>query len=146
LTFQGVYRIDPSGGALTLLVDDFDKPNGLCFSADEGLLFVNDTNHAHIRVFQVDPGGTLSGGRVWAELAGDGEGVADGMKLDRDGNLYSCGPGGIHVFAPDATCLGVIGLPEKVANFTWGGAGRRTLFIAASTSLYALETLVPGMR
>lgn len=146
LAFQGVYRIDPAGGGLTLLVDDFDKPNGLCLSADEALLFVNDTNRAHIRVFEVGPGGALGGGRVWAALSGGGEGVADGMKLDRDGNLYCCGPGGIHVFAPDAACLGVLGLPEKVANFTWGGAERRTLFITASTSLYALETLVPGMR
>jgi gluconolactonase len=143
LSFQGVYRIDPDRAALTLLVDDFDKPNGLCFSADESRLFINDTDRAHIRVFQVAPDGTLSGGQVWAELVGTGEGVADGMKIDRDGNLYSCGPGGIHVFAGDATCLGVIGLPEKVANFAWGGGDGRTLFVAASTSLYALAMQVP---
>ncbi|HEU5097856.1 MAG TPA: SMP-30/gluconolactonase/LRE family protein [Roseiflexaceae bacterium] len=144
LSFQGVYRIDPDRAALTLLVDDFDKPNGLCFSSDESRLFVNDTDRAHIRVFEVAPDGTLGGGQVWAELAGRGEGVADGMKIDRDGNLYCCGPGGIHVFAPDATCLGVIGFPEKVANFTWGGANRRTLFVTASTSLYTHDMPIPG--
>jgi gluconolactonase len=144
LSFQGIYWIDPGRPALTLLVDDFDKPNGLCFSPDETRLFVNDTNRAHIRVFEVAPDGILSGGQVWAELVGRGEGVADGMKIDCDANLYCCGPGGIHVFAPDATCLGVIGLPEKVANFNWGGVDRRTLFVAASTSLYALDMHVPG--
>jgi gluconolactonase len=144
LSFQGVYRIDPDRAELMLLVDDFTKPNGLCFSPDESRLFVNDTERAHIRVFDVAADGTLSGGQVWAELAGRGEGVADGMKIDRDGSLYCCGPGGIHVFAPNATCLGVIGFPEKVANFTWGGADHRTLFAAASTSLYALDMRVPG--
>jgi gluconolactonase len=143
LAFRGVYRIDIDGG-LTLLVDDFAKPNGLCFALDEARLFVNDTDRAHIRVFDVLPNGTLANGRVWAELVADGEGVADGMKLDAQGNLYSCGPGGIHVFAPDATSLGVLRLPEKVANFAWGDTDRHTLYITASTSLYALHTLVPG--
>lgn len=145
LPFRGVYAIAPDG-TLTLLVDDFSKPNGLCFDADERHLFVNDTDRAHIRVFDLRDDGTLVNGRLWAELTGTGEGVADGMKIDAQGNIYCCGPGGIHVVAADATSLGVLHLPEKVANFAWGDADRGTLYITASTSLYALPTLVPGYR
>lgn len=144
LTFQGVYRIDPHSGALMLLVDDFAKPNGLCFSLDDTQLFINDTNRAHIRVFDVQSDGTLANGRLWANLVGSGAGVADGMKVDCDGNLYCCGPGGIHVFAPDATSLGVIRLPEYVANFAWGEEDLSTLYVTASTSVYVLPTLVAG--
>ena len=144
LTFQGVYRIEPDGGALTLLVDDFDRPNGLCFSVDERRLFVNDTNRGHIRVFDVRPNGTLTNGRVWAETQGEGKGAPDGMKIDSEGHLYCTGPGGIHVFDPEATCLGVIRVPENAANFTWGDDDLRSLFIAASTSLYRVRVKVPG--
>ena len=90
------------GGKLTLLADDFGQPNGLCFSRDETQLFVNDTERQHIRVFDVRPDGTLANSRVWAETNGEGPGAPDGMKIDSAGNLYCCGPGGIHVFSPDA--------------------------------------------
>jgi gluconolactonase len=141
-----VYRLDPKGQSLTLLVDDFSKPNGLCFSLDETLLFVNDTNRGHIRVFDVQPDGTLSNGRVWAELEGEGVGVADGMKFDQAGNLYCCGPGGVHVFEADANPLGVIRMPEHTANFAWGDDDLCRLYITASTTLYRLRTEVPGLR
>lgn len=144
LGFRGVYRIEPDGGRLTLLADDFAQPNGLCFSRDEKLLFVNDTERQHIRVFEVAADGTLRNGRVWAQTTGEGAGAPDGMKLDSAGNLYCCGPGGIHVFAPDATCLGVIRTPEYTANFCWGDDGFRSLFIAASTSIYRIRVAVPG--
>ena len=146
LDVRGVYRLDPDGGDLRLLVDDFDQPNGLTFSLDERRLFINDTMRAHIRVFEVDAGGGLSNGRVWAELSGDREGLADGMKIDSGGNLYTAGPGGVQVFAPDATCLGVIHVPQGVANFTWGDADLCTLFINAGTSLYRTRVNVPGRR
>lgn len=145
LPFRGVYRIGLDG-VLTLLVDNFSKPNGLCFDAGEQRLFINDTDRAHIRVFDIQPNGILANGRLWAELTGDGEGVADGMKIDAEGNVYCCGPGGIHIFDTNAKCLGVLRLPEKVANFAWGDERRQTLYITASTSLYALPTLVPGFR
>jgi gluconolactonase len=144
LGFQGVYRIDPRDGGLTLLADDFGQPNGLCLSLDLARLYVNDTERAHIRVFDLGADGTLSGGRVWATLEGEGDGAADGMKIDRDGNLYCCGPGGIHVFAPDAACLGVIPVPEWTANFCWGSDDLQSLLITASTSLYRIRTKVPG--
>jgi gluconolactonase len=144
LGFRGVYRIEQDGRRLTLLADDFAQPNGLCFSRDERQLFVNDTDRQHIRVFDVASDGTLRNSRVWAETTGEGAGAPDGMKFDRDGNLYCCGPGGIHVFAPDATCLGVIRVPEYTANFCWGDDDLRSLFITASTSLYRIRVAVPG--
>ena len=142
LTFQGVYRA--ADGALTLLADDFAQPNGLCFSLDEKHLFVNDTSRQHIRVFDVQADGRLANGRIWASTTGEGPGAPDGMKIDSAGNLYSCGPGGIHVFAPDATALGVIKAPQPTANFCWGDDDRRSLFITASTSVYRTRVKVPG--
>ena len=144
LPFQGVYRLDTDSGDLTLLADDFDQPNGLCFSADESRLFVNDTMKGHIRLFDVAADGTVSNSRVWAEVTGDREGVCDGMKLDSRGHLYTTGPGGIHVFAPDASSLGIIYMPESAANFCWGEDDLRSLFITASTSLYRVRVMVPG--
>lgn len=144
LDFRGVYRLDPESGDLTLLASDFDQPNGLCFSADESQLFVNDTMKNHIRVFDMNADGSVSNSRVWAELTGDREGVADGMKIDSKGNLCTTGPGGIHYFAPDATSLGVIYVPEGVTNFTWGEDDLCSIFITAATSLYRVRVLVPG--
>lgn len=145
LPFRGVYRLDGDCAEPVLLSDDFQKPNGLCFSVDQRRLLVNDTDRAHIRVFDMHEL-TPVGGAVWAELRGDGEGVADGMKVDSVGNVYCCGPGGIHVFDGDARCLGVLRMPEKTANFAWGDHDFQTLFITASTSLYALRTKLPGHR
>ena len=144
LDFRGVYRAEPDGQPLTLLADDFAQPNGLCFSLDERQLFVNDTDRKHIRIFDVKPDGTLANGRVWAETVGEGAGAPDGMKLDSEGNLYCCGPGGIHVFDPSAACLGVIRVPEYTANFAWGDDDLRSLFITASTSLYRIRVKVAG--
>ena len=147
LGFRGVYRLEGrSAGAAAspqLLADDFAQPNGLCFSADERELFVNDTERMHIRVFEVRADGTLAGGRVWATLEGDGDGAPDGMKFDSAGNLYCCGPGGIHVFDRAAQRLGVIRVPRVTANFTWGEDGR-SLFITASEALYRIRVRVPG--
>jgi gluconolactonase len=149
LDFRGVYRLlpDPGDGSahqLSLLAGDFGQPNGLCFSLDGKRLFVNDTEQGHIRVFDMKTDGTLAGGEVWAETVGEGDGAPDGMKIDSQGNVYCCGPGGIHVFSPDAQCLGVINVPEYTANFAWGDADACSLYITASTSLYRMRTRVPG--
>ncbi len=144
VAFQAVFRLDLDTGALTLVADDFDQPNGLCFSRDETQLFVNDSPRGHIRVFAVLPDGGLRGGAVWAEVRGTGPGVPDGMKLDAAGNLYCAGPGGIHVFDPHAVCLGVIRVPEQAANFCWGGDDWRDLFICASTTLWRVRVQVAG--
>jgi gluconolactonase len=146
LSIQGVYRIEGDGSRLTLLVDDFLQPNGLCFSFDATRLFVNDTERQHIRVFNIGPAGGVTGGGVWAKTEGEGPGAPDGMKIDSRGNVYCCGPGGIHVFEPLGNSLGVIHTPEPCANFAFGDDDLRTLFITASSSLYRMRVRVPGLR
>jgi gluconolactonase len=152
LDFQGVYRIPPGGGPndLQLLVDDFKQPNGLCFSPDESLLYINDTDRAHIRVFDVGSDHQLSNDRVFAENIGDGDlakgGLVDGMKLDEHGNVYVTGPDGVWIFAPGGEHLGVIEVPESVGNINWGGDNWRSLFIPASTSVYRVQMNVAGNR
>ena len=124
-------------------------PNGLCFSLDESKLFVNDTRRDHIRVYDVTPEEKVTGGEVWAKTTPGPEGVEgypDGMKIDSMGNLYCTGPGGIHVFTPDATCMGVIRTPEKPSNMTWGGHDMQTLFMSAFTSIYHTRVKIPGRK
>jgi gluconolactonase len=149
LDFQGVYRIPPGGGQLQLLADDFEQPNGLCFSPDESLLYVNDSPRAHVRVFKVQPDGTLANGRMFFENIGQGvieEGIPDGMKCDELGNIYVSGPGGVWVISPEAAHLGIIRIPENVGNLNWGGEGWKTLYVAASTSVYRIQMKVAGNR
>ena len=143
LPFQGVYRIDPEG-ELTLLVDDFSKPNGLCFSNDEKYLFINDTDRQHIRRFRVEDDGSINDGELWAELYGAEDGVADGMKFDSQAHLFCSGPGGIQVFDEEANLLGRLLTPEVAANFTWGDSDLCSLYMTATTSLYRLRVKVPG--
>lgn len=148
LDFRGVYRVGPDG-ELRLMVaeDEFDMPNGLCFSPDATRLYVNDSPRAHIKVFDVDSDGALHGGRILADSIGRGiseEGVPDGMKCDQLGNVWVAGPGGVWVFDPDGTHLGVVQLPEVVANFTWGGPDLRDLYFCASTTLHRVRTKVAG--
>src|SRR5207253_4331964 len=103
LDFQGVYRIPAGGGDLQLLVDDFKQPNGLCFSPDESLLYINDTEGAHIRVFDVAANGSIENSRMFAERIGDGDlakgGLVDGMKCDERGSIWVTGTAGIWVFS-----------------------------------------------
>jgi gluconolactonase len=140
----GVYRVDPRDGTLIRLADDFSAPNGLCFIENETALLVNDSDRGHIRRFE-KKGLALSGGDVWAEVRGTGKGVPDGMKVDSAGNVFCCGPGGVHVFDSSATPLGVILIPEETANFNWGDDDLRTLYITAYTGLYSCRLRVPGL-
>lgn len=144
LAFQGVYRISPQG-ELRLLIDDFAEPNGLCFSPDESLLYINDTERKHIRVFDVTDDGGIANGRVFFTESGTG-GVPDGMKVDERGTVYCTGPGGIWIISPAGEHLGVIEVPEQTANLNWGGEQWRTLYITASTSIYRIPTRVGGNR
>jgi gluconolactonase len=150
LDFQGVYRIAPGGGDPQLLVDDFDQPNGLCFSTDESLLYINDTTRAHIRVFDVAGDGTISNSRVLAEGIGSGSleigDLVDGMKLDERGNVWVTGPGGVCVFDPDGNHIGTVEVPENVGNINWGGSSWNELFIPATTSMYRIQCKVSGNR
>ena len=118
LGFQGVYRIPPGGGDLELMVDkdEFDMPNGLCFSPDESLLYINDTPRAHIKVWDADADGNISNGRMFFDGIGAGvieEGIPDGMKCDEHGNIWVTGPGGIWVISAEGEHLGTILRPGE---------------------------------
>jgi len=146
LGFQGVYRIAPGGGEPELLVDrfTFNQPNGLCFSPDERLMYVNDTDQTNIRVYQVAPDGRLTNGRVFASGIRDPlkPGVPDGMKCDARGNVWVTAPGGVWVYEPGGRLIGTVSVPEMVANLHWGGEDWRTLFLCATTSVYSVQTKV----
>jgi gluconolactonase len=150
LDIQGVYRIPPGGGELQCLADDFAQPNGLCFTADETLLYVNDTDRAHIRVFDVAADGTLQNGRVFADGIGtaslEAGDLVDGMKLDERGNVWVTGPGGVCVFDPKGEHIGTVEVPEPVGNINWGGPEWNWLLIAATTSVYRVICKVSGNR
>lgn len=145
LPFQGVYRISPDGRTMNLLADDFEKPNGLAFSPDEKLLYIDDTDRVHVRVFDVKPDGTITNGRLFADLKGDEPGNVDGMKVDFQGNVYVTGPGGISIFDPEGRKLGRIDMPEVAANLAWGDDDWKTLYITASTSLYRIKLGIKGI-
>lgn len=149
-TSRNVYRLDPSTGELSVMVDDFLQPNGLCFSPDERLLYVADSGASHkpdaprhIRVFDVTDGKRLTNGRVFAHID---KGIPDGMRTDMEGNLWSSAADGVHCFHPDGTLLGKILVPQAVANLTFGGPRKNRLFITASTSLYAIYTATRGAQ
>ncbi|MDJ0573225.1 MAG: galactose-1-epimerase [Pleurocapsa sp. MO_192.B19] len=145
LGFYGVYRLAPDG-TLTLLVDDFVRPNGIVFSTDETKLYVNDSEEGHIRVFDVKPDGTLENGKLFAELEPPSqEGAADGMKVDIKGNIYSTGPGGVWVFDPSGNLLGIIEVPEAPANLAWGDNDYQTLYITARNGLYRVQLKIRGV-
>ena len=149
LDFQGVYRVPPGGGDPQLLVDDFETPNGLCFSPDESLLYINDSTRAQIRVFDVKPDGTITKSRMFYDDIGHGtveEGFPDGMKCDERGNIYVSGPDGVWVITPKGEHLGIIRIPEVVGNLTWGGPDWKTLYVAATTSVYRIQMKAAGNR
>ena len=146
---RGVYRIDPASGGITCVVDDFGQPNGLAFSPDETRLYIADSAASHdpaaprhIRVFDVQDDG-LTKGREFALIDA---GLADGIRVDTAGNLWSSAADGVHCFAPDGTRLGKIRVPQVVANLTFGGLRRNRLFIAATTSLYAIYVAATGQQ
>jgi gluconolactonase len=151
LGFQGVYKIAPGGGDPELVVgrDEYEQPNGICFSPGESLMYINDTPGAYIKVYDVNDDGSLSGGRMFFEGVGSGvieEGIPDGMKCDERGNIWVTGPGGIWVISAEGEHLGVVEVPENTGNLTWGGPDWRTLFIPSSTSLYSIRTKVGPRR
>ncbi len=151
-----VYRLDPDSGEAAIVADDFLRPNGLCFSPDEELLYIVDTGRSHdpdgpshIRVFDVTADNRLENGRVFVDM---NPGMADGIRCDEDGNLWAAagwaGPGfdGAHCYAPDGTRIGQIHLPEICANLCFGGAGKNRLFMASSQSIYAVYVETAGAQ
>ncbi|MAT15847.1 MAG: gluconolactonase [Planctomyces sp.] len=147
LDFCGVYRLSPDG-TLTLLTDEMTRPNGLAFSPDESKLYVaqSDPDAAIWKEFPVHPDGTLGEGKVFYDVTnevGKKPGLPDGLKVDANGNLFATGPGGVLIFSPDATLLGVIETGVPTANCGWGNDGS-TLYITADSHLLRLETKTKG--
>jgi gluconolactonase len=146
LGFHGVFRVPPDGGETELVVarDEFDQPNGLCFSPDESVLYINDAHR--VKAFDVASDGSLHHGRVFhSDMASDaipGDGNPDGMKCDEHGNVWCTARGGIWVIAPSGDLLGIIETPEVTANLAWGGPDWRSLYLCTSTTLHVLETKV----
>lgn len=144
IPFQGVYRLDESGG-LRLLTKELIQPNGLAFSPDGKHFYVDDDETRNIRVYDVAADGTLSNGRIFGEEpGGKNDGVPDGIKVDKSGNLFITGPKGIWVWDAKGNHLGTIVLPEQPANLTWGDDDYRTLYITATTSVYRLKMKAQG--
>ena len=145
IPFQGVYRLDDKGN-VRLLTKDLTQPNGLAFSPDGKLLYVDDSEKKNIRVYDVAADGSIGNGRIFGEEppSGKHEGVPDGMRVDRDGNLFVTGPKGIWVWDAKGNHLGTIVMPEQPANLNWGDKDYHTLYITATTSVYRLETKTHG--
>ena len=145
LGIRGVYRVDPDGG-IDLLVSDFIRPNGLAFSPDESVLYIDDSRRRHIRAFDVHADGALSNDRVFVDMNAPALGNPDGMKVDTQGNVYCCGAGGLWVMEATGNHLGTVELPELPANLAFSGRDIRTIYLTARTSLYSLQVNVPGIR
>jgi gluconolactonase len=146
-----VYRIDPDDGKVSIVADDFVRPNGIAFSPDEKLLYIADTGASHqkdgprhIRVFKVSEKGKLSGGKVFATCT---NGFFDGFRLDEQGRIWVGAGDGVHCYDPDGTLLGKVLIPETAtANVVFGGAKRNRLFIVATSSLYSILLMVNGVK
>jgi len=156
---EAVYRIDAASGKIDLVTDEIYKPNGLCFSPDYKKLYVADTGASHypeaphdIKVWNIDGGKRLSGGRSFAsmEMEGFNAGFADGIRADIQGNIWAGGGwvgegyDGVHVFAPDGGRIGLIPLPEICSNVCFGGKNRNRLFMTASQSVYSMYVRTQG--
>jgi len=145
LPFNGIFRLSPEG-KVELLNDQQTRPNGIAFSPDEKTLYVanSDPEHKVWMAYGVKDDGTIDAGRVFADVTAEtGKGLPDGLKLDKQGNLYLTGPGGVWVYAPDGTHLGTIQPEEVPANVGWGDDGK-TLYMTARTGLYRITLTAEG--
>ena len=148
IPFQGVYRLGVTGddkGSVRLLTKDLTQPNGLAFSPDGKRFYIDDSEQRNIRVYDVKADGSLANGHIFGEeRGGKHEGVPDGIKVDKNGNLFVTGPKGIWVWDAEGHHLGTIAMPEQPANLTWGGKDYHTLYITATTSVYRLDLKTQG--
>ena len=140
-----VFRFDPETGELRIVGDDFDRPNGLCFSPDESILYVADSGEPrHIRAFDVVDGEHISNGRIFAVVR---PGMPDGFRVDTRGNLFTSAWDGIQVYSPEGELLGKVLVPEeRTANCSFGGPDKSRLFITADRSLYSIKLNVTGAQ
>jgi gluconolactonase len=147
LDFCGVYRVSADLGSIHVLVWDFVVPNGLAFSPDERILYVNDSRRGHIRAFDVEESGLLAMAtdRVFATLQDERIGVPDGMKVDVEGNVYCTGPGGIWIFDRDGTHLGTVATGAQTTNVARGDDDWKTLYFTTWRTLGRIRMNIPGI-
>ncbi len=149
LPFSGVFGVTPAG-EIFLVTDELEGPNGLAFSPDEHHLYVGDWDLEHKAVvrYAIGPDGRPAGrGELLYDMtAAPGEDAIDGIKVDRQGNLYVCGPSGVWILSPAGEQLGLLKLPEDPHNLAWGDEDARGLYITALTSVYRIRLNVPGIR
>ena len=145
LDIQGVYRI-ALDGTLHLVTDDFVYPNGLCFSPDEKILYANGSRDKTVRAYDVQADDTLTNSRMFFDLSKDTRpGITDGMKVDTAGNVYTTGPGGIHIVSPQGKLLGRLLISEHCTNFCWGDDDWRSMYITSHESVFRTRIKIPGI-
>jgi gluconolactonase len=140
LDFSGVYARSPQGG-LKLLIRDFIKPNGLALSPDEQILYIADTEGAHLRAFQLAADGSLDKGSVLCDIP-----TPDGMKVDVKGNIWCTAGDGVRVISPSGELLQTIAFPQVPANCAFGEEDSQSLYVTARTAVYRIRTAIPGIR
>lgn len=157
LQVNGVYRIPnalqqktgapPDRAKLQLVIKDLSRPNGIVFSPDEKYLYVSDTATKHWMRYRVQPDGSVTDGMVFCDASSEhGPGQPDGIRVDKKGNIYGPGPGGVWIISPAGKHLGTIKVPQTVGNVTWGDKDDKMLYIAASTSIYRIHLNIAGVR
>jgi gluconolactonase len=157
LKVNGVYRIPgarqhkagapPENDKLQLVISDLPRPNGIAFSPDEMILYIADSGKKVWMRYTVHPDGSVSDGKLLLDASGEkSPGGPDGIRVDKKGNIYGSGPGGVWIISSDGKHLGTIKIPEVVSNVAWGDKDGKTLYITASTSLYRIRLAVPGVR
>ncbi len=145
LTFNAVFRL--KDGELQVATREIERPNGLAFSPDETLLYVNNSRGRTITQFDVRPDGTLANGRLLIDMNSDpAAGGPDGIKVDEEGNVYATGPGGLWIMTPSGQHIGTIVFPEQAANLAFGDDDGRTLYVTARAGLYRIPLRIPGVR
>jgi gluconolactonase len=157
LKVNGVYRIPgarqqkpgapPERGRLQLVIKDLTRPNGLAFSPDEKFLYIAESGKRQWMRYRVQPDGSVADGTLFLDASTDpAEGGPDGIRIDRKGNIYGSGPGGVWIISPEGKHIGTIRVPERVSNVAWGDKDGKTLYITASTSLYRIRLKIAGVR
>ena len=157
LAVNGVYRIpnarqqkpgtQPDRGKLQLIIKDLPRPNGIAFSPDERTLYVSDSGKKIWMSYPVKADGSVGEGKLLSDASADkAPGGPDGIRVDKKGNIYGAGPGGVWVISPEGKHLATIKVPEVVSNVAWGDADAKSLYITGSTSLYRIKLSVAGVR